>query len=96
MSEPMGEPGVSSGSSDGLVVDEDELEQAHNDHPAEEMTCGSYPEWVGQKVDRAAIEATGKPFRVIKPDSMVTMDHNPDRINVVIDDNEIVLEVKCG
>jgi hypothetical protein len=38
-----------------------------------------------------------KPFRVIYPDSMVTMDHSEQRLNLTIDrKTRIVMEAHCG
>lgn len=57
--------------------------------------CG-FQEWVGNPLDIEAVKATGRPFRVLKPDSMTTMDYSPERINVVTDDDGKVLAVRCG
>lgn len=62
----------------------------------EKPTCGVGDEWVGFKVDREMVKARGKPFRIITPGSPVTMDFSPDRINVIIDENDMVVEVRCG
>lgn len=56
----------------------------------------SFEGWVGKKVDEAAIKAEGRPFRILTPDSMMTMDHSPDRINVEHDGNMTVTRVWCG
>lgn len=34
--------------------------------------------------------------RVLKPDSMKTMDHRPDRLNVHVDDKGVVRDVSHG
>lgn len=54
-----------------------------------------YEDWVGKPVDHSALKATGRPFRVLKPGDMMTMDHNPERINVEHDDN-VVTRIWCG
>lgn len=56
----------------------------------------SFESWVGAKVDEAAVKATGRPYRILTPDSMMTMDHNPERINVVHDADMTVTRVWCG
>lgn len=56
----------------------------------------SYEDWVGQPVNEAAVKETGRPYRVLTPDSMMTMDHNPERINVVHDADGKVTRVWCG
>ncbi len=57
-----------------------------------------FEEWVGKDVTEAeaAAKETGRPTRILKPDSMMTMDHAPDRINVVHDDDGKVTRVWCG
>jgi hypothetical protein len=39
---------------------------------------------------------TPEAMRIVEPDSMVTMDHNPERLNVHLDDKGIIREVRCG
>lgn len=56
-----------------------------------------YPSgWVGHKVDRAAVKATGRVVRILHPNDPATMDFSPNRLNVIIDKDDIVTEVKCG
>lgn len=83
----------------GEAVTEQEL--PHSDVPPpsrEAFTDAScdFEEWVGQPVDEAAVKATGRIYRILKPDSMMTMDHNPERVNVVHGDDGIVTRVWCG
>lgn len=59
-------------------------------------SCGTYYEWIGSKLDQGALKKTGKKFRILPPNSMMTQDHNPARINVHTDENGIVEDVKCG
>ena len=95
-----GEPGVSEGwggPAFGDDMDADDDVYSKGEVPVQKLTtCGSYPDWVGNEVDEEAVKATGQPYRILKPDSIVTMDHSPDRINVMVDENNIVLEVRCG
>lgn len=58
--------------------------------------CGSHYDWIGQKADTAMFKKSGKPFRVLSPNSMMTMDHNPERINIHLDNAGIIEDVKCG
>lgn len=37
-----------------------------------------------------------KPHRIIPPNSAVTMDFNPDRLNVYTDDQGVITEARCG
>lgn len=57
-----------------------------------------YEAWVGKSAGdaEAAAKDSGRPYRVLKPDSMMTMDHNPERINIVHDDDGKVTRVWCG
>jgi len=43
-----------------------------------------------------AAPPTFQPNRVIKPNSAVTMDYNPLRLNVYVDDAGAILKAKCG
>lgn len=56
----------------------------------------SFEDWVGKPVDEAAVKETGRPYRILTPDSMMTMDHNPERINLVHDADGKVTRVWCG
>ncbi|MDX2233758.1 MAG: I78 family peptidase inhibitor [Hyphomonadaceae bacterium] len=61
-------------------------------------TCdaGQYQYLVGQ--DEAAIDHSRLPraYRVICADCMVTMDHNPNRLNVQLGADKRVGSVRCG
>jgi len=82
--------------------------EAYNDHghshdddeewveDVKDTTCGVYDEWVNKPLDEEAVKAVGREYRILKPDSVMTMDHNPERMNVYINNNEIVLSVMCG
>ena len=57
--------------------------------------------FVGQKGDeatvKAAVAASGaKAARVIKPDTMVTMDYRGDRLNIRVDGAGKIIAVTCG
>lgn len=56
----------------------------------------NFESWVGQKVNEEALKETGRPFRIMRPGDMMTMDHSPQRINVEHDENKIVTRVWCG
>ncbi len=40
--------------------------------------------------------APDRPHRIIPPNSAVTLDHRPDRLNVDVDDNGIITRIWCG
>ena len=70
-------------------------ENAQEEPAMAEAEC-NYNDWVGQPVDEEAVKATGRPYRILKPDSAATMDFNPERINVLVDDHNVVTAVRCG
>ena len=35
-------------------------------------------------------------FRIIHPDDMVTMDYKPKRVNIVIDNSDVILRIYVG
>lgn len=63
---------------------------------AETCDAGAYAYLVGQ--DEAAIDRTRLPkaHRVICAECMVTMDHNPNRLNVHLGVDKKVGSVRCG
>ena len=68
-----------------------------SDQPAEFTTCQDAAGHYGAK----AGEALGRPipyklYRVIPPNAAVTMDYNPERLNVYTDDAGIIIKAKCG
>ena len=93
--------GSSSPSEEGAGVsepynfEEDDVLESPS-HEVEEDGCGDHRNWVGKKVDERAVKATGQPYRILKPNSAVTQDYSAQRINVIVNDRDIVIEVKCG
>ena len=65
-----------------------------NKTPAE---C-SFNDWVGKAAAEAeaAARETGRPFRMLPPGSVKTMDYRHDRINIELDGKGIVTKVNCG
>lgn len=45
---------------------------------------------------RAAADAVPAPMRVIGPDDVMTMDHNPSRTNIAVDHGGTIVRVFCG
>lgn len=61
-----------------------------------ECPSDAYQVLVGQRIveiDRASLPV---PNRVYGRGDMVTMDYRPDRLNIVVGNDERVQEVKCG
>lgn len=68
------------------------------------MACDAAPAqgFVGKRADEATIAAardaagaTGD-LRVIKPGQPVTMDFRHDRLNVEVDDHDMIVRIHCG
>jgi hypothetical protein len=55
-----------------------------------------FKEWIGKPVDEAAVKATGRPYRILKPGDAATMDFSPARIDVITGDDGTVTDVHCG
>lgn len=62
----------------------------------DEAACGDFNSWVGQPINEENVKGLGRPYRIVGPQDPVTMDFNPERVNIVIDDNRLVLAVRCG
>ncbi|MDA7429371.1 I78 family peptidase inhibitor [Primorskyibacter aestuariivivens] len=45
---------------------------------------------------REAADAVPAPMRVIGPDDVMTMDHNPSRTNIAVDHGGTIVRVFCG
>ncbi len=63
-----------------------------------EMACGTeiIEPLIGQP--QSALETVELPelYRVIGPDMAVTMDHRPNRLNILIDEDGVILSAACG
>jgi hypothetical protein len=95
----LGEGSMGEESPAGEAVTEQEIPHSDVPPPSREAfkdaSC-DFEGWVGKPVDEAAVKETGRVYRILKPDSMMTMDHNPERINVVHDEDGKVTRVWCG
>lgn len=67
-----------------------------------EPSCGAdqLGGYIGRKASDDVIAAItawrgDKPVRVLHPDSMVTMDYRPDRLNIDLDANGIIKGLRC-
>ncbi|KAL2832082.1 peptidase inhibitor I78 family-domain-containing protein [Aspergillus cavernicola] len=75
--------------------------------PGINNTSGSKDEWlnklVGKKISDYSSDATSfakkdlpESHRIVKPGDAVTMDHRPERLNIHVDENENVHDVRFG
>ena len=65
---------------------------------ATEESCGlaQVEAFVGQPLAAVTMPARDAPLRVIRPGQAVTMDFNPSRLNVDLDENGVITRVWCG
>lgn len=69
-----------------------------DDEPVSETGC-DFSDWVGLEVSeemQKAIKDAKRPFRILPPGSMMTMDHNPERVNFDLDNAGTITRVWCG
>ncbi|MDB6453967.1 I78 family peptidase inhibitor [Falsirhodobacter sp. 20TX0035] len=64
--------------------------------PAATCDAAPYQQWVGK--DSATLVNINTPdnMRVIRPDTAVTMDHDPSRLNVETNQRGVITAVRCG
>ena len=46
--------------------------------------------------EEARVKAGAEHLRVTQPNQPVTMDYNPQRLNIDIDDDDIIIRLSCG
>lgn len=65
---------------------------------AQEDSCGAsgFQGLVGQSGEIARMLELDQPVRVIPPNTAVTMDYRPDRINFELDEEDRIAVVRCG
>lgn len=65
-------------------------------NPDDTCAAAGIQNLVGQDVSALAAVLLPEPVRVIGPDDMVTMDFNPARTNIRLDENDRIVEITCG
>lgn len=60
--------------------------------------CGAaeYADRVGTPLSTFDVSKVKAPVRVLGPDSIMTMDHRPDRMNVYHNDEGVIEKIICG
>lgn len=87
-----GEAGVSDGSYAG-----EGSEPEYPMPPVMQASCGDFTHLIGKNIKDIDISAIKNRSRVIYPDSPVTMDFSPDRVNIILEKGtDIIIEVRCG
>ena len=68
-----------------------------------DVTCNVDPaeKFEGQKIsdeftEQARTAAGAATVRVVRPNQAVTMDYRGDRLNIILDANDMVVDVNCG
>ena len=60
-------------------------------------TCTVYVEWTGQNIKDIDLSILGNRLhRILKPDSMATMDYSPDRLKIHTTQDGVILSQDCG
>lgn len=54
----------------------------------------AFQDFVGQKYAHTAFD--WRMLRIIRPGDAVTKDYRPDRLNVDLDENEVITRIWCG
>lgn len=81
---------------EGISVHEAFGEEGFEDAYIErEVAECNFKDWIGKPVDKAAVDATGRPWRELGPGEMVTQEYMFGRINLMVQDG-IVKNVTCG
>jgi hypothetical protein len=60
--------------------------------------CGAAEkqDMIGQHVPRLTVVTINQTVRVVRPTSRHTKEYDPDRLNIELDANEVVIAVYCG
>lgn len=67
-----------------------------NEMAKSDVTCGAeaFEERVGQVISDTMDWPEGA--RIVYPWTAITMDHRPDRLNVILDENGTIVQIRCG
>ncbi len=63
-----------------------------------EDSCGAEARayLIGQRASEVDTDSLARMVRVIRPGDAVTMDHRPDRLNLDLDEDGVILRPWCG
>ncbi len=67
--------------------------------PVTEAPPCEFGEWIGKKADsrlEQAMKALNRPYRILPPNSMMTQDFSPGRVNFETDAKGVVTNAWCG
>lgn len=82
---------------DGETVDTPRADGEDLMGPTGEVTCPAdgYQGFVGKNI-AAVIYPSDLKVRVLQPDTVVTMEYVPDRMNIHVDDDGVITKIICG
>lgn len=65
--------------------------------PADKDTCGAarYANLVGRPITDPGVPAASQDIRHIRPNSAVTMDFSPQRLNFDVNDKDVITRLRC-
>lgn len=69
--------------------------QPESPDPLDPCFAGSYLDLIGRQVATIGIAET-ESFRLIRPDSVVTQDFVPSRVNALVEPSGMISSVYCG
>lgn len=61
--------------------------------PVQDRVGREYSEALG---DAIAAESGAEQVRTLRPGQAATMDHRPERLNIHLDDNDVIARIECG
>ncbi len=64
--------------------------------PAQTCPAPLMQDLIGEPLAAISVDDLHEPHRIIGPDMAVTMDWNPDRLNIEHDADEIITRIHCG
>lgn len=75
----------------------DQADVATMEQP-KDHTCdaGKHRTLIGRLIEEIDVAALPRPLRVYPAGSRITMDHRPERLNVVVGTDGSVVKVRCG
>lgn len=64
--------------------------------PAKDCRAGSYAELIGAPLNAFNADQAAGPVRILPPGAAMTMDHNPNRLNIHHDSGKRITQITCG
>jgi hypothetical protein len=75
------------------------IESGRRGQPVGAVSC-DFNIWLGRPLNEGLVaeqlQAMNRPYRILPPGSMMTMDYSPSRVNFELDENGVVKRIFCG